>query len=719
MNGHAGVAVLLLDAGANVAAKNAEGETALHLAACNGHKGVARMLLDAGADLASIDHYAGKTALDLAEDCGHEGVARVLRDAWRARSAARAVPAQAGAHVPGHAEAESERRLEEERREAESERRVEEERREAAAMQEAAASEREGILEAARVEAQREAAAIQDEAREFAERERVGMLDAARIEVEEAGRTAAAMQLASSEKVGEAQREAAAIQREARESAESASGRMLEEVAATLAAAQQEAAGIVEAAQGERGGMLHSARIEVEEARRVRKAAETGRAGMLRDAVAKLAAAEQQAAGIVEEAERGRVAAQAAALAVTEAATAAAAAVVLASGRQVRVLFYGELEAATEGFSIDRRIGGGGFGNVYKAVGLQGMGECAVKRLEERSMQGQREFLQELQMLGGCRHKNLLTLLAFSADRGPGDGGGVCLVSPLMLGGSLDDRLFPLAEGAPARLALLGVPPQPAPLQWNVRLRIGVEIASALEYLHSVEPGTHKPQVFHRDVKPANVLLDADLHVRLGDVGLARALPEGGTHITTQVAGTSGFIDQNYQTTGHFDESCDGFSFGVVLLMLFTGRKTHEKNLTLIESCMGRSADLLRDLRCGWPLPVAEEVLAVARALIMTPRSGRISIPEARLRLEASAADHLVAPRDQGGAVERECIICWAPPTVRFGCGHSFLCAADACLGAWLAEHKPCAHCGVAVEQGHIEQGAHVAQQDTYVAPFR
>jgi serine/threonine protein kinase len=198
-------------------------------------------------------------------------------------------------------------------------------------------------------------------------------------------------------------------------------------------------------------------------------------------------------------------------------------------------------------------------------VGLEGVGECAVKRLEEGSMQGQREFLQELQMLGGCRHKNLLTLLAFSADRAPGGaGGGVCLVSPLMHGGSLDDRLFPLANGASARLALLGVPPQPAPLAWNVRLRIGVEIASALEYLHSVEPETHKPQVFHRDVKPANVLLDADLHVRLGDVGLARALAEGGTHITTQVSGTPGFIDQYYQTTHHFDASCDGFSFGVV-----------------------------------------------------------------------------------------------------------------------------------------------------------
>jgi serine/threonine protein kinase len=163
-------------------------------------------------------------------------------------------------------------------------------------------------------------------------------------------------------------------------------------------------------------------------------------------------------------------------------------------------------------------------------------------------MQGQLEFLQEVQVLGGCHHENLLRLLAFSADRAPQRAGGsVCLVSPLMRGGSLEDRLFPRAHGASARLALLGAAPQPAPLPWDVRLRICAQIASGLEYLHAVEAETHKPQVFHRDVKPANVLLDDDLHARLGDVGLARA-QEGGTHISfTHPGGTLGFLDPNYQ----------------------------------------------------------------------------------------------------------------------------------------------------------------------------
>jgi len=111
---------------------------------------------------------------------------------------------------------------------------------------------------------------------------------------------------------------------------------------------------------------------------------------------------------------------------------------------------------------------------VFKTVDLEGVGECAVKRLREGSMQGQREFLQELQVLGGCRHENLLPLLGFSADRAPGGagGGGVCLVSPLMRGGSLEDRLFPLGNGASARLALLGVPPQVFPAARVIQLDV-------------------------------------------------------------------------------------------------------------------------------------------------------------------------------------------------------------------------------------------------------
>ncbi|KAJ1481930.1 hypothetical protein T484DRAFT_1805747, partial [Baffinella frigidus] len=108
-------------------------------------------------------------------------------------------------------------------------------------------------------------------------------------------------------------------------------------------------------------------------------------------------------------------------------------------------------------------------------------------------------------------------------------------------------------------------------------------------------------------------------------------------------------------------------------------------------------------------------VLGVAQGLVAFPRRTRVmTIPEARRRLEAAAAP----PPDQGGAVERECIMCLSEPrTVRFGCGHSFLCGS--CLGAFLEKKEKCPQCGAEVVRALLEQGAHVAQEDTFVAPPR
>ena len=111
--------------------------------------------------------------------------------------------------------------------------------------------------------------------------------------------------------------------------------------------------------------------------------------------------------------------------------------------------FQEELAAATDGFSAACHIGGGGFRNVYKVAPqrLGGLGSdsmfVAVKRLNGDSMQGHAEFLQEVQVLGACRHANVLALIGFSADRGSTqEDDGVCLVTPLMKGGSLQDRLL-------------------------------------------------------------------------------------------------------------------------------------------------------------------------------------------------------------------------------------------------------------------------------------
>ena len=145
----------------------------------------------------------------------------------------------------------------------------------------------------------------------------------------------------------------------------------------------------------------------------------------------------------------------------------------------VAIFFQGELGVATDGFSAACRIGGGGFGNVYKVAAhrLTGLGSdssfVAVKRMHGDSIQGHAEFLQEVQVLGACRHANVLALIGFSADRGSThEDDGVCLVTPLMRGGSLEDRLLLNPQALHRLDQMPGAPPAAGwvPLTWQQRL---------------------------------------------------------------------------------------------------------------------------------------------------------------------------------------------------------------------------------------------------------
>jgi serine/threonine protein kinase len=77
-------------------------------------------------------------------------------------------------------------------------------------------------------------------------------------------------------------------------------------------------------------------------------------------------------------------------------------------------------------------------------------------------------------------------------------------------------------------------------INWGNRLRIALEAALGLEYLHS----GCTPPIVHRDIKTTNILLDEQLKAKLADFGLSRSFPIGGeTHISTVVAGTPGYLD--------------------------------------------------------------------------------------------------------------------------------------------------------------------------------
>lgn len=106
-------------------------------------------------------------------------------------------------------------------------------------------------------------------------------------------------------------------------------------------------------------------------------------------------------------------------------------------------------------------------------------------------------------------------------------------------------------------------------LDWLARHRIAVGIASRLEYLHI----SHSPRIIHRNLKPANILLDDDMEARIADFGLAKAMPDAHTHISTaNVAGTVGYITPEYHQILKFTDKCDVYSFWVILAVLVIGK---------------------------------------------------------------------------------------------------------------------------------------------------
>uniref|UniRef100_J3MZI4 Protein kinase domain-containing protein n=1 Tax=Oryza brachyantha TaxID=4533 RepID=J3MZI4_ORYBR len=231
---------------------------------------------------------------------------------------------------------------------------------------------------------------------------------------------------------------------------------------------------------------------------------------------------------------------------------------------QLRDFDYDELQAATNGFSRAQKLGEGGFGSVYKGFVRppDGKGDrlaVAVKCLNQRGLQGHKQWLAEVQFLGVLEHPNLVKLLGYCAvdgERGPQR----LLVYEYMPNKSLEDHLFVRAY---------------TPLSWNRRLQIILGAAEGLAYLHE----GLEVQVIYRDFKASNILLDKDFRAKLSDFGLAREGPTGAnTHVSTAVVGTHGYAAPDYIETGHLTVKSDVWSFGVVLYEILTGRRTLDRH---------------------------------------------------------------------------------------------------------------------------------------------
>ncbi|CAI9113529.1 OLC1v1014143C1 [Oldenlandia corymbosa var. corymbosa] len=228
----------------------------------------------------------------------------------------------------------------------------------------------------------------------------------------------------------------------------------------------------------------------------------------------------------------------------------------------VHIFDYNELEQATNNFDSEQELGDGGFGTVYKGKLKDGR-VVAVKRLYESNFKRVEHFINEVVILTRLRHQNLVTLYGCTSRHSR----ELLLVYEYVPNGTVADHL----HGALA---------MPGSLPWSTRMRIAIETASALSYLHASD-------VIHRDVKTNNILLDADFHVKVADFGLSRLFPINATHISTAPQGTPGYVDPEYHECYHLTDKSDVFSFGVVLIELISSlpavditRHRHDINLS-------------------------------------------------------------------------------------------------------------------------------------------
>uniref|UniRef100_A0A7N2LFD1 non-specific serine/threonine protein kinase n=1 Tax=Quercus lobata TaxID=97700 RepID=A0A7N2LFD1_QUELO len=209
----------------------------------------------------------------------------------------------------------------------------------------------------------------------------------------------------------------------------------------------------------------------------------------------------------------------------------------------VKDFTYGEMALATNNFDSSSQVGQGGYGMVYKGILADGT-LVAIKRAQEGSLQGEREFLTEIELLSRLHHRNLVSLIGLCDEE--------CeqmLVYEFMSNGTLRDHLSESSKG--------------------------------ILYLHTEAD----PPIFHRDMKASNILLDSKYIAKVADFGLSRLAPvpdiEGDlpTHVSTVVKGTPDYLDPEYFLTHKLTDKSDVYSLGVVFLELLMYPISHGKNI--------------------------------------------------------------------------------------------------------------------------------------------
>ncbi|KAK7331834.1 hypothetical protein VNO80_28575 [Phaseolus coccineus] len=261
---------------------------------------------------------------------------------------------------------------------------------------------------------------------------------------------------------------------------------------------------------------------------------------------------------------------------------------------------------ATDNFSIENKIGEGGFGPVYRGKLANGQ-EIAVKRLSKTSKQGISEFMNEVGLVAKLQHRNLVSVLGGCTQREER-----MLIYEYMPNSSLDHFIFDPIQGKF--------------LNWRKRYEIIVGIARGLLYLHQ----DSKLTIIHRDLKTSNILLDSQFNPKISDFGVARIVEGDRSSITTEdIAGTIGYMPHEYAVNGILSPKSDVYSFGVIVLEILSGIRSrsykfkhpdHDHNL------LGQAWTLWKDGRAVGFMDVNFDLTVVPSELLRCLQVGLLCV---------------------------------------------------------------------------------------------